>query len=131
MEHAVGQVADATRGAEPTRGEPAEALERVLLATWDKLSNFHTLLAINTSRLSAKELHRRHLPVMTQFVPLIERGQADGVFRRDVPVSWHLAVIRALVHAASAELQSGRLSEAEVEATIVTTVLAAMRGPDG
>jgi hypothetical protein len=64
---------------------------------------------------------------MTQFVPLIERGQADGVFRRDVPVSWHLAVIRALVHAASAELQSGRLSEAEVEATIVTTVLAAMR----
>jgi AcrR family transcriptional regulator len=131
MEHAVGQVAEATRGAEPTRGEPAEALERVLLATWDKLSNFHMLLAINTSRLSAKELHRRHLPVMTQFVPLIERGQADGVFRRDVPVSWHLAVIRALVHAASAELQSGRLSEAEVEATIVTTVLAAMRGPDG
>jgi AcrR family transcriptional regulator len=127
MEHAVGQVAEATRGAEPTRGAPAEALERVLLATWDKLSNFHTLLAINTSRLSAKELHRRHLPVMTQFVPLIERGQADGVFRRDVPVSWHLAVIRALVHAASAELQSGRLSEAEVEATIVTTVLAAMR----
>jgi AcrR family transcriptional regulator len=127
MEHAVGQVAEATRGAEPTRGEPAEALERVLLATWDKLSNFHTLLAINTSRLSAKELHRRHLPVMTQFVPLIERGQADGVFRRDVPVSWHLAVIRALGHAASAELQSGRLSEAEVEATIVPPVLAAMR----
>jgi AcrR family transcriptional regulator len=129
MEHAVAQVADATREAEPTRGEPAEALERVLLATWDKLSNFHTLLAINTSRLSAKELHRRHLPVMTQFVPLIERGQKDGVFRRDVPVSWHLAVIRALVHTASAELQSGRLSEAEVETTIVTTVLAAMRGP--
>ena len=129
MEHAVGQVAEATRGAEPTRGEPTEALERVLLATWDKLGNFHALLAINTSRLSAKELHRRHLPVMTQFVPLIERGQEDGVFRRDLPVSWHLAVIRALVHAASAELQSGRLSEAEVEATIVTTVLAAMRGP--
>ena len=125
----VGQVAEATRGAEPTRGEPTEALERVLLATWDKLGNFHALLAINTSRLSAKELHRRHLPVMTQFVPLIERGQEDGVFRRDLPVSWHLAVIRALVHAASAELQSGRLSEAEVEATIVTTVLAAMRGP--
>ena len=46
---------------------------------------------------------------------------------RDGPVSWHLAVIRSLVHAASAELQSGRLSEAEVERTIVTTVLAAIR----
>jgi hypothetical protein len=99
----------------------------VLLATWEQLSNFHALLAINIARLSAKELHRRHQPVMTLFVPLIERGQKDGVFRRDVPVSWHLAVIRSLVHAASAELQSGRLSEADVERTIITTVLAAIR----
>src|ERR1043165_3217728 len=30
MEDAVGQVAEATRGAEPTQGEPEEALERVL-----------------------------------------------------------------------------------------------------
>lgn len=127
MEHAVAQVAEATSDAEPTQGEPREALERVLLATWEKLSNFHALLAINTARLSAKELHRRHQPVMKLFVPLIERGQKDGVFRSDVPVSWHLAVIRSLVHAASAELQSGRLSEAEVEQTIVTTVLAAIR----
>jgi TetR/AcrR family transcriptional repressor of mexCD-oprJ operon len=129
MEHAVAQVAEATREAEPTRGEPEEALERVLRATWTKLSNFHALLAINTARLSAKELHRRHLPVMTLFVPLIERGQKNGVFRSDVSVSWHLAVIRALVHTASAELQSGRLSEAEVEQTVITTVLAAVSEP--
>ena len=63
---------------------------------------------------------------MTHFVPLIERGQAEGVFRSDVPVSWHLAVIRSLVHTGSAELQSGRLAESEVEQTVVTTVLAAM-----
>src|SRR3954451_20423631 len=126
MEYAVAQVARATEAAEPARGEPAEALERVLRSTWKQLSQFHALLAINTARLSAKELHRRHLPVMTLFVPLIERGQKDGVFRRDVPVSWHLAVIRALVHTASAELQSGRLSETEVEQTMLSTVLAAM-----
>ena len=30
----------------------------------------------------------------------------DGVFRSDLPVTWHLAVIRAIVHTASAELQS-------------------------
>jgi AcrR family transcriptional regulator len=129
MEHAVGQVAQATSNAEPTRGKPEQALERVLRATWQQLSRFHALLAINTARLSAKELHRRHLPVTSQFAPLVERGQKTGVFRRDVPVSWHLAVLRAIVHAASAELQSGRLSEAEVEQTVVTTVLAAMAGP--
>jgi AcrR family transcriptional regulator len=128
MEHAVAQVAEATRTAEPARGNPRQALERVLRATWQQLSQFQVLLAINTARLSTQELRRRHLPVMNQFAPLIERGQKDGLFRSDVPVSWHLAVIRALVHTASAELQSGRLAEAEVEQTIVTTVLAAMGG---
>jgi TetR/AcrR family transcriptional regulator, mexCD-oprJ operon repressor len=126
MEHAVADVAQAAADAEPQRGEPAEALERVLRATWQKLGQFHALLAINTSRLSAKELHRRHLPVLEHFAPLIERGQNDGVFRRDLPVAWHLAVIRAIVHTASAELQSGRISEAEVEAAMLTTAIAAI-----
>src|SRR5688572_27798519 len=75
MKHAVADVADATRAAEPQRGEPREALERVLRATWRELDRFHALLAINTTRLSAEELHRRHLPVLDQFAPLIERGQ--------------------------------------------------------
>ena len=45
MEHATGQVADAIRSADPGRGEPKEALERVLLATWRQLSQFHGILA--------------------------------------------------------------------------------------
>jgi len=126
MEHAVAQVAAATAAAEPTRGEPVEALERVIRATWRQLDLFHAVLAINTARLSAEDLHRRHLPVMLHFGPLIERGQKAGVFRRDVPVAWHLAVLRAIVHAASAELRSGRLTEANVEQTMLTTVLAAV-----
>src|SRR4051795_7970817 len=54
MEYAVAQVAEATASAEPTRGEPVEALERVVRATWRKLDLFHALLAINTARLSAE-----------------------------------------------------------------------------
>jgi TetR/AcrR family transcriptional regulator, mexCD-oprJ operon repressor len=126
MEHAVGQVAHATSGAEPTQGEPEEALERVLRATWHKLSDFHTLLAINTGRLSASELHRRHQPVMTLFVPLIERGQEKGVFRSDLPVAWHLAMIRAIAHAASAEVRSGRIDESRVEDAMIATALNAV-----
>lgn len=126
MEHAVAEVAEATRLAEPERGEPQEALERVLLATWRELDRFHALLAINTARLSAEELHRRHLPVLSQFAPLIERGQKEGIFRRDLPVSWQLAVIRAIVHTASREVQAGRLAESEAEATMLSTAIAAI-----
>jgi TetR/AcrR family transcriptional repressor of mexCD-oprJ operon len=126
MEHATAQVAEATRQAEPERGEAKEALERVLLATWEQLSQIHNVLQINISRLSAKELHRRHLPITSQFVPLLERGQADGVFRSDVSALWLIAVLRAIVHVASTELQAGRLSQAEVERTMLTTALAAV-----
>jgi AcrR family transcriptional regulator len=129
MEHAVTEVADATAAAEPTRGEPPEALARVLRATWQKLDQFHALLAINTARLSVPELHRRHQPIMRHFAPLVERGQKTGDFRRGVPVEWHLAVMRAIVHAASAELRAGRLGEAAAEETMVSTVLAAMASP--
>jgi AcrR family transcriptional regulator len=126
MEHATGQVADAIRSADPARGEPKEALERVLLATWRQLSLFHGILAINMNRLSAKELRRRHLPMTTQIVPLLERGQAAGVFRNDVSAEWLIAVVRAIVHVASTELQGGRLSGVDVERTILTTAFAAI-----
>ena len=131
MEYAVGQVAEATRAAEPQRGEPTEALERVLRATWKQLAQFHWLLAINTARLSAEELHRRHLPVLDQFAPLIERGQKEGVFRSDLPVSWQLAVIRSLVHTASHEIRGGRIPASEAEATVISTILGAIGGNGG
>ena len=46
MEYAVTQVADAMRSAEPQRGEPVEALERVLRATWWQLAQFLSLIHI-------------------------------------------------------------------------------------
>jgi AcrR family transcriptional regulator len=126
MEHAIDQVVAAMRGAEPQRGEPVEALERVLRATWRQLAQFHGLLALNTARLSAEELHRRHLPMLDQLQPLIERGEKQGDFRSDLPVAWHLAVIRAIVHTASAESQNGRIPESDAEAAMLSTVISAI-----
>ena len=83
-------------------------------------------LAININRLSAKELRRRHLPMTTQIVPLLKRGQAEGVFRNDVSAEWLIAAVRAIVHVASTELQAGRLTEIDVERTMLTTALAAV-----
>jgi AcrR family transcriptional regulator len=131
MAYAVGQVVESMRGAEPERGEPVEALERVLRATWRQLGQFHGLLALNTARLSAEELHRRHVPMLDQLEPLIKRGQKQGVFRSDLPVSWLLAVTRSIVHAASHEIRGGRLPESEAEAVMVSTILRAIGDNEG
>src|SRR3954468_7864376 len=73
MENATTQVADATRAAEPERGEPAEARGRGRLATGTGLDQFHAVLGTNIGRLPAKELRRRHLPITSQYTPLLER----------------------------------------------------------
>ena len=126
MEHAVALVVAAMRGAEPHRGDPLEALERVLRATWRQLAQFHGLVALNTARLSPVELHRRHLPMLNQLEPLIKRGRRQGVFRSDFPVAWQLAVIPAIVHTASREFQGGRIPESKAETVMISTVVAAL-----
>jgi AcrR family transcriptional regulator len=124
-ERAIADVTQAMSAAEPSRGDPAEALQRVLTAAWQELGRFHALVGINTRRPQA-ELRRLHRPVLALLQPLIERGQRAGTFRSDVPPAWHLSMLLALIHAASGELQAKRVPAAEIESALLTTVLGAL-----
>jgi AcrR family transcriptional regulator len=124
-ERAIAEVTQAMAAAEPDRGDPAEALQRVLAVAWRELGRFHALVGINT-RLPQAELRRRHRPVLALLQPLIERGQRAGTFRSDVPAAWHLSILLALIHAASGELQSNRLPTEGIASALVTTVLGAL-----
>jgi AcrR family transcriptional regulator len=127
-ERALAEVAAVIVAAEPDRGEPMAALGRVVAAAWRTLGRYHALVAINTGAQTHEELHHRHGSVLGVLVPLIERGQAAGDFRSDVPAAWHLAMVMALIHAGSGELRSGRVREAQAEAALVATVLGAVAG---
>jgi AcrR family transcriptional regulator len=122
---AISDVTEAITAAEPARGDPADALRRVVTAAWGTLGRFHTLVEVN-SRLPHADQHAIHQPVLAVLEPLIERGQRDRAFRADVPVAWHLSALLALVHAASVELSAGRLPAAQMETALVTTVLGAI-----
>ena len=124
-ERAMSEVVEVIVAAEPERGDPAEALRRVVAEAWRTLGRYHALVAINT-QLPDAELHQRHGPVLAALESLIERGQRTGAFRTRVPVAWHLSMLVALIHAASAELRAGRLAAEEVESALVATVLGAL-----
>jgi AcrR family transcriptional regulator len=123
---AIAEVAQVINAAEPQHGPPVEALARVVNASWQRLGRYHALVAINTQHHAHAELRQRHSAVVAALQPLIERGQADGSFRADVPAAWHLSMLMALIHAASGELGAGRVSEADAEAALVATVLGAV-----
>jgi hypothetical protein len=125
-QRARSEVTAAIEEAEPERGDPADALARVVAATWRTLGRYHALIAINTEMHAHDELHAKHGPVFASLAPLVERGQADGSFRADVPAEWHLAMLMALVHAASAELRASRVPDADAEDAVAATVLGAL-----
>jgi AcrR family transcriptional regulator len=123
-------IADAVEviaAAEPERGDPADALQRVVRAAWRHLEKYHALVALNT-QLPQAELRRRHRPVLALLQPLVARGQSAGAFRPDVPAQWHLSMLLALIHAASGELHAKRLPATEIESALVASVLGAL-GP--
>jgi AcrR family transcriptional regulator len=122
---AIAAATATVEAAEPERGDAADALRRVVVSAWRTLERYHALVAINT-QLPQAELHARHRPVLAVLEPLIERGQRDGSFRSGVPAAWHLSVVMALIHAASAEVQAGRAPEERAEAALVATVLGAV-----
>jgi hypothetical protein len=119
-------VAEVIRAAEPDRGEPAEALRRVVAETWGTLARYRPLVAVNMDELGHEALHQRHTAVFDELRPLIERGQASGAFNGAVPAGWHLSMLVALVHAASAEVRAGRAREADAGPALVDAVLGAI-----
>jgi AcrR family transcriptional regulator len=125
-ERALAEAAAVIAAAEPDVGEPVDALVRVVGATWRTLGRYHALVAINTGAQAPEALRHRHGTVLHALAPLIERGQETGAFRADVPSSWHLSMLMALVHAASAELRAGRVREADAEPALVASVLGAI-----
>ena len=125
---AMAEVADVVEAAEPHRGDPAEALARVVAASWRTLGRYHALVAINTQQHGHGELQAKHHGVLAALQPLIERGQRDGSFRADVPAAWHLSMLLALMHAASGELHAGHVTDSDAEPALVATVLGALSG---
>ena len=123
---AISDVTAAIEAADPAHGEPADALRRVVTAAWRRLGRFHTLVEVN-SRLPQADLHAMHRPVLAVLQHLVERGQHDGAFRADVPATWHLSMLLALVHAASGELSAGRIPAPQVQKALLASVRGAIR----
>jgi TetR/AcrR family transcriptional regulator, mexCD-oprJ operon repressor len=127
-ERAIAEAAEMIASGAPADGDPREALERVLVSAWRTLGRYHALVEIN-ARLAPARLRAVHGPVLGQLRPLLERGQGGGAFNRDLPRDWMLTVILELIHAASREVTSGRLSKKAAERALLASVAGALSPP--
>jgi TetR/AcrR family transcriptional regulator, mexCD-oprJ operon repressor len=118
---AIAEATDAIRATVPGKGDPADALTRLLSTSWQTLGRYHALVPIN-SRLGPEHMHALHQPILRLIQPLLKRGQASGAFNPDLPLDWMLTVLLELIHAASLSVTTNRLPADKAEHALIATI---------
>ena len=122
VERAVRQTMTALQSVHPDDGPPIEALDRMLAATWQHLSRYQAMAAAVAELLSPEAVTRTHQAAQHTIGALLERGQADGSFRTDLPARWLMTASVALVHACSGEVRAGHINEHDAIRILTTSV---------
>jgi AcrR family transcriptional regulator len=113
--------------ARPDEGPAAEALQRLVDASWQTLGRYRALLGPVVDELGAAEHRRRHDALGERVAALVVRGQREGAFAADRPAGWLVSTYFALVHAAGADVEAGRLDEATAARVLPATVRVALQ----
>jgi AcrR family transcriptional regulator len=122
VERAVRRAMAALQSVHPDDGPPVEALERMLAATWQHLASYRAMAAAVAELLSPEAITRTHQAAHQTIGALLERGQADGSFRTDLPAGWLVTASIALVHACSDQVRSGQIEEHDAARILTTSV---------
>lgn len=120
---------DAILDAVDLDGDPTAALTRLIDASWQLVNRFRSLLLAAQHTLPPGRIRTLHAEPADRMRRLIERGQADGAFRTDLPTSWLISTMQNVMHGAADEINAGRLDATDAARYISATVLAALTPP--
>lgn len=121
VQRALGETLAAIDAAELHQGSAAEALARLIAASWQTLERYPVLMELRTP-MSAEEEHELHRPILDRLEQLVRRGQRTGEFDPDLPAAWLLAAFLSLGHAAAEEVRAGRMEAEEAGEALRVTV---------
>jgi TetR/AcrR family transcriptional regulator, mexCD-oprJ operon repressor len=121
--------ADAVLDATDTGGDPADALARLVTASWQIVHQFRNILLAAQRELPAERIRGVHDPILRRMQALIGRGQRAGTFRTDLPKQWLITTAFSLMHAAAQDTAAGRINPGDAAGLITATLLAAFTPP--
>jgi AcrR family transcriptional regulator len=122
-ERALAQTVAAIDAAEPRRGPPIEALERLVDAWWGTVARHARVLeALAAAYPSPEAVHDLHAPILERLGRLIRRGQRARDFDHRVSADWLAVAFLGLMHTAADEVAAGRLDEAEAGRVLGRTI---------
>jgi AcrR family transcriptional regulator len=122
-DRALAQAVAAIDDAEPQRGPPVEALDRLIRAWWGTVARHARVLdALATTFPAADAIHAHHAPILDRLDRLVRRGQRAGVFDRSLPPRWVTAAFLGLMHTAAEEVAAGRIDPEDARRGLERTV---------
>ncbi len=110
VDRATGRVLAAIDAADLDNGAADAALVRLLEAGWQAFDTDPFLLHLAQPDVTAEQDRERHQPIMSHLELVVVRGQRDGEIAADLPVSWIIAAVLGLAHAAGEEVRANRMT---------------------
>lgn len=110
-------------------GDARAVLARLVTSSWRIVAAHRSVLVAAEQELPAERIRSLHDRPMERVQALVERGRRDGVFRRDLPAEWLVAIFYTVLHGAADEIEAGRLAVDGAADAIIATLLAAYTPP--
>ncbi|GAA3970966.1 hypothetical protein GCM10023085_61490 [Actinomadura viridis] len=116
-------------------GGARDALARLLDSSWSLVAESAALLTAAQGTLPAGRVRKLHAAPAKRVEDLIRRGQDEGVFRTDLPLTWLVNVVHYVLQGAAEENRAKRLKREDtarvVTATVQSILAAPSEGPNG
>ncbi|GAA3392367.1 TetR/AcrR family transcriptional regulator [Cryptosporangium minutisporangium] len=110
-------------------GDARHAMTRLLASSWALVAESAALLTAAQRVLPAGRLRDLHAGAAERVEELIRRGQQQGVYRTDLPITWLVNAVHYVLNGAAEEHRLGRLEAAQVAGVVTATVQSILAVP--
>jgi AcrR family transcriptional regulator len=122
VERAVTRSMAAIADARADEGPADEALARMVAASWQHLARYQAMAKAVAELLTPEAVMRTHQAAFHAIGALLSRGQAEGVFRTDLPAEWLVHASVALMHECGTGVLAGRIDPGDALRIITTSI---------
>jgi AcrR family transcriptional regulator len=106
-------------------GDPRTALDALIRSSWLLIAQASAVLEAAQAVLPSGRIHALHARPEQRVRDLITRGQAEGVFRDDLPASWLASALHHVLKGTAADVANGALDPEDAPRFVTEIVLAA------
>ncbi|NNH72533.1 TetR/AcrR family transcriptional regulator [Nocardia uniformis] len=110
-------------------GNARDALTQLLDSSWSLVAESTALLIAAQATLPEERIRELHTGHAVRVEGLIRRGQREGVFRTDLPITWLVNLVHYILNGAAAEVRAGRMPADDAAHIVTTTVQSTLAPP--